>query len=390
MPTLMKKYGNAWQARVYADGKQIASKMFPPGKKGGPEWRAAKEWEEEQKRRHLAGMKTLSDSERLLKWGTEFLKDTEKRTSPKDLQEKTRIMKIFFAYCHKAGINRLEDISPAKARAFLSGIYDERGPKVANKFRQRLMTAWNFGIEGIDGLEDFPQGPSPFKKTKKFPAEENPRYVPPEEDMIAVMQQAKGQDLVMLMLFYYTGARAGEVFRLKWSDIDFPGNKVCLRDKKTGGKGGWRERWLPMHSELSKALEWWRAARPCIVDHVFFQVHCHEKMGEPFTHRSHYMPAVCKRLGIKVFTFHSIRHKSAAITFLANGLHDAQILMGHYRPTTTDIYVRSAGLYASKDGIPAALANSAIGQAADSLFSEMEMPLDGLDQEAFCKPALVN
>ena len=46
MPTLMKKYGNAWQARVYADGKQVASKMFPPGKKGCPEWRAAKQWEE--------------------------------------------------------------------------------------------------------------------------------------------------------------------------------------------------------------------------------------------------------------------------------------------------------------------------------------------------------
>ena len=35
-------------ARVVVDGKQVAYRQFPPGKKGGPEWRAAKEWEEEQ------------------------------------------------------------------------------------------------------------------------------------------------------------------------------------------------------------------------------------------------------------------------------------------------------------------------------------------------------
>ena len=102
----------------------------------------------------------------------------------------------------------------------------------------------------------------------------------------------------MLMVFYYTGARAGEVFKLQWGDIDFSGNKIRLTDKKTGGKGK-RERWLQMHSELAKALAWWQAARPCVADHVFFQIQCHGKMGEPFTHRSHYMPAVCKRLAVK-------------------------------------------------------------------------------------------
>ena len=37
-----------WMARIVVNGKQIASRMFPPGKKGGPEWRAAKEWEEKE------------------------------------------------------------------------------------------------------------------------------------------------------------------------------------------------------------------------------------------------------------------------------------------------------------------------------------------------------
>lgn len=389
MPTLIKmKDGPRWQARVYADGRQIGSQLFPHGKKGGPEWRAAKQWEEEQKQQYLAGVTILSDFERLLQWGEKFLEHTARATSPKDLKEKTRIMKAFFEYCHEAGIKRLDDVSPAKAYDFLAGIFDEKGGNAANKYRQRLMTAWSWGAD-FSGVDGFPQVISPFKKVQRFPAEKEQRYVPPEEDVIAVMRQAKGQDLVMLMVFYYTGARAGEVFKLQWNDIDFQGNKIRLTDKKTGGKGK-RVRWLPMHSELVKALEWWKEARPCIVDHVFFQIQCKEKLGEPFTHRSHYMPAVCRRAGVKKFTFHGIRHKSAEITFLATGKeHEAQILMGHANPTTTNIYLRSSGLYANREGIPAALANSAIGQAVDSLFDEMKMPLDVRDQEAICKATLV-
>ena len=48
MPTLRPDKGGRWLARVVLDGRQIACKMFPPGKKFGPQWRAAKKWEEEQ------------------------------------------------------------------------------------------------------------------------------------------------------------------------------------------------------------------------------------------------------------------------------------------------------------------------------------------------------
>jgi len=89
MPTLMKKFDNQWQGRVYANGKQVASKLFPKGKKGGPEWRAAKQWEEEEKQKHLAGVTILSDFERLLQWGELFLEHTARTTSPKDLNEKS-------------------------------------------------------------------------------------------------------------------------------------------------------------------------------------------------------------------------------------------------------------------------------------------------------------
>lgn len=50
-----------------------------------------------------------------------------------------------------------------------------------------------------------------------------------------------------------------------------------------------------------------------------------------------------------------------------------QTLMGHYRATTTDIYVRSAGMYERQDVITNALGASEIGQAVSGLL-EKAMP----------------
>jgi integrase len=138
-----------------------------------------------------------------------------------------------------------------------------------------------------------------------------------------------------------------------------------------------------MHPELIKALSWWKEARPCKVDNVFMQTQSDSNMGLPYRARAHFMDRLCERAGVKLFGFHAIRHKSAAIAFVSKGLTAAQILMGHTRATTTDIYVRSAGLYAPHDMILEALGNSDIGQAIGGLL-EREMPRQSVPTEAFC------
>ena len=95
------------------------------------------------------------------------------------------------------------------------------------------------------------------------------------------------------------------------------------------------------------------------------------------------MPKLCERAGVKPFGFHALRHKSATITFMASGLSAAQTLMGHARATTTDIYVRSAGLYGNQGMITSALGESGIGLAAEELL-KMEMPHGLTPREAFC------
>lgn len=277
--------------------------------------------------------------------------------------EKKLVTKDFFAYCGKKGIHDLAEITSARAYEFLSRIKDERGANVANKYRKNLLAAWNWGSDFFEG---FPQVAPPFLKVKPFPVKHGERYVPPESDVIKVFQQAEGQDLVMLLTLYFTGGRRSEIFRLTWSDVDLQKEKIRLTDNKSGN-GMERVRWLRMHPELVKALKWWRDARPCKVDNVFMQLQNDTFLGQPFTQRIHFMERLCRKAHVKPFGFHAIRHKSAAITFVSSGLNAAQVLMGHYRATTTDRYTKSAGLYTDQSEILSALGGSGIGQVVENL-----------------------
>ena len=351
---------------------------------------AAKTWEVERKKEFLElrerQRKTLTGFGLLLAWGEAYLDHVGRTMSRITLTEKQTVMQALFGYCREAGLTGVEDLTRSTWTLFLTKVASERGPRRANVYRKNLLAAWNWAVDS--GFPGFPQAHCPLERIRPFPVEAGVRYVPPEEDVIKVLQQAHGQDLVMLLTYYYTGARRGEVFRLLWSDVNFDSGSIRLVDHK-GRDGSSRARWVPMHPELAKALRWWQAVRPCVVDNVFMQEHCDGMLGEPFQQRSKLMPRLCRKAGVKPFGFHALRHKAAAITFTAGGLAVAQTLMGHSRATTTDIYVRSAGLYGDRSVMMDALGESSIGIAAEQLL-EMEMPRRPEPREAFCKHGSVN
>lgn len=384
MPTLRKDRGNVWWARVIIDGRQVACKVFPPGKKGGPEWRAAKEWEEQKTKEMAEEVKasplTPTASERLLGWGEAYLAHAERTMKRQTKTEKETVMREFFAFCHSEGIHSLEAVTKPKVYAFLSQIADSKTPNRANVYRKNLLAAWHWGISYVEG---FPHSPWVIESIPPFTVEAGERYVPPEEDVIKVLHVAHGQDLVMLLTYYFTGGRRSELFRLSWEqDVRLDTGRIRLTDYK-GRNGKKRVRWYTMHPELLKAYAWWWDARPCKVDNVFMQVHCMTHMGEPFTQRRWLMANLCRKAGVKAFGFHGLRHKSAAITFEAGGIAAAQILMGHERATTTDRYVKSVGLYSDQSTIMDALGGSGIGSAITELMKK-GMPLEVSAQEAFC------
>ena len=364
MPTLRKDRENRWMARVTIRGKQFV-KMFGPGKR---EKERAKLWEQETKLNPPQDVLSDCNEEEqeqayFLSWCQQFLDESRRKDHCKKVQlEKKRILEAFGQYYFDLGVVSVKAISVPVVRGFLAEIEDKHGPKVANKFLKNLKCAWRWGQEMLD---DFPQVLNPFKKNMRYDAPEKERYVPPDEDFIEVFNAVQdGQDKIMFLTYFMTGARASELFGLQWSDVNFDEKKMRLKNRK-GGEGHREQiRFVAIPDSLLEMLKRWQQERDCKVPHVFYQHHNDSKNGQPFTHRSHWIPDLCKKVGVKKFTLHSVRHKAASVIFREKGsLLDAQLLMGHKKASTTDRYVRSSVWYMPKEGIADALENSQIAKA---------------------------
>ena len=139
--------------------------------------------------------------------------------------------------------------------------------------------------------------------------------------------------VVLTMLF--TGARKGEVLRLRWRDLDFESRRISLYRPKTGNAST-----LPMHPALAEELAVLKAERkPKGSDAVFLS-----RFGRPMKNCSTAFANAVARAGLadRNVTPHVMRH-TFAVHFLERGaaITDLQALLGHASLTTTQIYAQA-------------------------------------------------
>lgn len=131
------------------------------------------------------------------------------------------------------------------------------------------------------------------------------KYVPPVEDLQAVLAIADAFEADLINVAYHTLARAGEIRNIKIKDCNFDKNSLTLWTNKR--RGGFIESdQIEMNDSLKKILKC-RAAES--KEFVF------EKDGEQFLKNTmdKMLPRLCKEAQVQPFTFHSIRHHVAAI-----------------------------------------------------------------------------
>ncbi len=208
--------------------------------------------------------------------------------------------------------------------------------------------------------------PCPFQLVDRFPEQRQPRYVPPEEDFWAVYGVAEGQDRVMLLSFLFLAARRGEIFRLKWSDIDFAGNTVTLWTRKRAG-GDLEADPVPMVGRLKQVLLAWWEHRPIKAEFVFVNLDdtpfCKQYQGFPFTSRQHMMRRLCQKAGVREFGFHAIRHLTASIMYReGQPVAVIQAVLRHKSPQTTTRYLQSLGLKQTQEAMEAVMGNRGPGK----------------------------
>ena len=172
---------------------------------------------------------------------------------------------------------------------------------------------------------------NPFRKVKFF-REVNLglRVVSLEEEEKLLRNAAPYlQDLIRFAL--NTGLRTGEIFILRWSNVDFEKNILNVFAPKTQ-----KTRGVPINSGARKVLEAWALGRKS--EFVFYNY----ETGKPFVDLKTGFARACKKAGINGVTWHTLRHTFAS-RLVSRGVDivTVQQLLGHSAVTITMRYTHT-------------------------------------------------
>lgn len=228
----------------------------------------------------------------------------------------------------------LQGISREHVRQFVAEQYRARGPKSANRDLREIMAFYSWCVQ--EGKAQL----NPAKNIKKYPTEEFIKYVPPAEDIKAVLMAAGREEMDLLLAYYHTAARQREIFQLKKRDVILDQNVLRLwtKKKKDGSK---RYRPIRMNRILREIVE--RRMKESPSEYVF---HNHRSARGCYHRNQHVvkflMARLCHKAGVPFFTIHSIRHHvSALLRGRGADLKQLQQFLGHDREATTEGYLKS-------------------------------------------------
>jgi len=310
------KRGRYWVGQV-RKGREKKQKLFKKKEK-------AIEWEVEEKGVDWL-TPTTSSNPTVLQWVNKYLEFAEARFTKKVFSEKRHIFKRFLKAVNPE--LKCSRLATRTALDYFRTQAETRSGHASNKERKNLLAAWHWGQRYL-GLA----GPNPFL-TDKFPEQRRRRYIPPEGDYWKVVNGCEGQDRVMLVTFLHTAGRRGEVFRLRWEDVDFGLGQVRLGTRKRVD-GSMEFDWVPMTKELEGELKGHRNQSEWVFPNPA------TGGADPYQERGKWMRRVCDEVGVKRFGLHAIRHLTASILADADvPLTTIQRILRHRSPRTTEVYL---------------------------------------------------
>ncbi|MCK4647953.1 site-specific integrase [bacterium] len=147
-----------------------------------------------------------------------------------------------------------------------------------------------------------------------------------EIEIRRLVNASKGYLRAIIILALNTAMRKGEILNLRWNDIDFYKEFICIKETKSNVI-----RKIPMNFIVIDTLK--RIERTG--DYVFLS----KKTEKPYADISHHFKATCKSVGIEDFRFHDLRH-TAATLMVTKGIDLVTVskILGHADIKTTMRY----------------------------------------------------
>ncbi len=262
-----------------------------------------------------------------------YLEDCEARMRANTVQEKFTHYTDFATF--------LEVDTPAQAitvpiaQDFAARIHDIKDSKGANRYMRNLKALWNWFIRRGE------IGENPWSAVQPYPEERYVKYVPPVEDVAQVRLNATPEERAIIDTLYYTAARLSEVLGLTWEDVNLSQKTITLWTRKRRG-GDLQADTIAIPDALASTLKrLWR-----LREKESPYVLTNPETGQPYHRNSRFIKylfeRVCKRVEVKRFTAHAIRHHVASIMADSGKVSTRNIksLLRHQRESTTENYIR--------------------------------------------------
>jgi integrase len=179
--------------------------------------------------------------------------------------------------------------------------------------------------ENWEYLEKNPAGKVKFLKLPKPTI----RFLTDEEidDFLHVCGESKSQHLYpVVFTALRTGMRRGEIFHLRWADVDFKRNVISVVAREDHQTKNYDSRTIPMTPALFDELR--RQPRRLDSEYVFWKTD-----GKPLNKLQSFERAVRRAMRIDkmpYFRFHDLRHTFAShLVMKGVDIRTVQVLLGH-------------------------------------------------------------
>ena len=269
--------------------------------------------------------------------------------SEETISEKTRTFARFFK--DVPNLTPCSLITEEMIKKHLKKISKDVSADRANRTRNHLAEAWRWGVKK-KGLS----AQSPFDDIPEFIGNDQKALIIPEmKDFWNLVERVAFEHQVMLRTYYYTAARADELKRLRWHEVNFTDSMVKLSTRK-GRSGKWRFDWLRIPSDLMTDLKKLKLQSQFSMpdDRVF----CDPVDGGEIKNFDRWMDKRCREAKVTRFGFKGIRHLVAVSLYRAgHPVAQIQRRLRHKTPTTTEIYLRSLGFEIGSENVIETLEN---------------------------------
>lgn len=270
----------------------------------------------------------ITFSELFQRYIEQALQDKERKTCIEEQSKYNKwILPLF-------GNKPLKEISPFLLEKLKKVMADEgKAPRTITYVLALIRQVFNYAKN-----HDLYQGDNPVSKVKK-PSEDNRRvrFLSHEEANLLLNELAKVSPMLhnISLLSLHCGLRAGEIFNLEWTDIDFTNETILIKDTKSG-----RNRNAIMTKDVKAMFE--KMDKDFHTNIVFLS-----RKGKKTTEVSRSFDRTIDKIGFnrgitdrrQKVVFHTLRHTYASWLVMSGvDLYTVQRLMGHSTIAMTERY----------------------------------------------------